>query len=62
MTLLLKALHSFSAIPITIPMSFLPEIEDSPKVYIETQKTLNSKRSNAEGINQYQTSNYPTEP
>ena len=46
MLILPKAIYRFNAIPIKIPMAFFfTKVEKSLKIYIESQKTLNSQRN-----------------
>ena len=42
MTILLKEIYGFKAIPIKIPMSFFTELE---KICVETKNTLNSQNN-----------------
>jgi hypothetical protein len=65
MTVLLKAIYRFSAMPIKVSMSFFAVIEMSILKFICKQKrprkakVILSKKSNAEGIKIW-TSNYTT--
>lgn len=40
-----KAISRFNVISINIPMVFFTEEKKNPKIYMETQKTLNSTRN-----------------
>lgn len=45
MVILSKAICGFHTIPIKIPMSFLTEIEKRLKIYMETEKSPDSKNT-----------------
>ena len=50
MSIILKAICRFIAIPIKMPIAFLHRTGTNFKIYIETQKTLNSQNNHEKDV------------